>query len=195
MGPLQGQRRPLREGRRLPVERRGNFPLVGLGGRPSHLPSLAIREAPPLAPYWPQRDGMGRLRPAPTPPTGHLKPTWPSEAFGHLHPHSPHRAIGTPSDGEASPPPTYWPPTGHPRPSPTPQTFGSGGLREGAGLFACKGCRSAGARATQTPFGDPIALYPHLPTYPTGLPASPSAHPHRLDGERGVTDHLRPTPG
>ena len=28
---------------------------------------------PPLAPYWPQRDGRGRLRPAPTPPTGHLR--------------------------------------------------------------------------------------------------------------------------
>jgi hypothetical protein len=38
---------------------------TALGGRPSHRPSLAIREAPArLATYWPKGTGRGRLRPA-----------------------------------------------------------------------------------------------------------------------------------
>jgi hypothetical protein len=39
---------------------------AALGGRPSHRPSLAIREAPArLATYWPQWDGTGTPSPGP----------------------------------------------------------------------------------------------------------------------------------
>ena len=111
---------------------------------------LAIREAPtghwtgatsPVPPPTGKRDGRGRLWPHGSsspplpghlwpkgshtthwPPTGHLRSTWPSEAFGHL---PPHRAIGTPSDGRPPHPyrlakgatrlATHWPKraTGH----------------------------------------------------------------------------------
>jgi hypothetical protein len=46
----------------------------------------------------------------------------------------------------------------------------TGGLRTGRGLFACKGCLAAGARATQAPLGDPLR-----PTPPLRRPT-----PHRL---------------
>jgi len=65
---------------------------AAIGGRPSHLPSLAIREAP----TGHKGTGGGRLRPA-LPPTGHLRT------------HSPHRPIVA-FGREASP----LPPTGPP---------------------------------------------------------------------------------
>ena len=76
---------------------------------------------------------------------------------------------------------------------PHPQTFGSGGLREGAGLFACKGGRYEGARVPYTPFGDPyphrLATYGHRPTPPYWPPTPP----HLLTGQRvGGTGHLWP---
>lgn len=58
------------------------------------------------------------------PPTGHLRPTWGSEAFGHLLPHSLHQPKGGLRTGpKAGPPPAptdrlakgatlHWPPTG-----------------------------------------------------------------------------------
>ena len=83
---------------------------------------LAIREAPtghwtgatsPVPPPTGKRDGRGRLWPHGSsspplpghlwpkgshtthwPPTGHLRSTWPSEAFGHLPPHRPIEAFG-----------------------------------------------------------------------------------------------------
>ena len=140
-------------------------------------------------PHWPPTGHKGTggdafARPS---PTGHLKPTWPSEAFGHLHPHAPHRAIGTPSDGRPPHPyrlakgatrlATHWPPPTRPH----PQTFGSGGQREGAGVFRVQRGRYEVGRAPYTPFGDPLALYSHLPTSLTGPTASLLPHsPHRL---------------
>jgi len=107
---------------------------AAIGGRPSHRPSLAIREAP-YRPHWPQWDGDAFARPltygrppAPSPRLatyGSLRPTWPSEAFGHLHPHSPHRAIGTPSDGRPPHPPPTGPPLAIPGPPPLPRLSGA----------------------------------------------------------------------
>ena len=149
--------------------------------------------SPPAAPHWPsgrprpdwpQRDGRGRLRPAPTPPTGHLKPTWPSEAFGHLHPHYLHRPIGErPSDGEASPPL----PTGHllatPGPPPTPQTFGERWPKGRGGVFARKGGRYDVARVPYTPFGDPL---PHrLTDWPLPATYGQRGHPSLATKGRG----------
>ena len=68
------------------------------GSRTPHWPPTGHKGeafAPPLTghpggPHWPQRDGRGT--PSPGPPRlatyGSLSPTWPSEAFGHLHPHT-----------------------------------------------------------------------------------------------------------
>ena len=85
----------------------------------------------PLAPHWPQRGGAGAPSPGP-PPTDHLRT------------HSPHRPIEA-FGREASP---------------TPQTFGSGGLRDGEGVFACKGRMATGARAHRHTLGDPLRPTP-----------------------------------
>ena len=81
------------------------------------------------------------------PPTGHLrepKTDWPSEAFGHLHPHAPHRPIGTPSDG---------------RP-PHPRTFGSGGQRDGEGFSRAKCADTRVPVCPIPPLGTPSPSYP-----------------------------------
>jgi len=141
---------------------------TALGGRPSHRPSLAIREAP-YRPHWPQWDGDAFARPltygrppAPSPRLatyGSLRPTWPSEAFGHLHPHAPHRAIGTPSDGR----PPHPPPTGHPLAipgtPPLPRLFGSGGNRTGRGAFRVQRVPIRGGPCALSPLWGP--LYPY----------------------------------
>jgi len=94
---------------------------AAIGGRPSHRPSLATYSPSPHRPIEAfGRDGQKQGSPPYTdlltghllatygqrghtthwPPTGHLRPTWPSEAFGHLlPPHRPIEAFGR----EASP--------------------------------------------------------------------------------------------
>ena len=59
-------------------------------GTYGHTGAPAPTSRPPMAkgePHHPlaKRDGDGTPSPGP-PPTGHLRPTWPSEAFGHLLP-------------------------------------------------------------------------------------------------------------
>jgi len=121
--------------------------LGGLGvvsgrlGNPSpRRPTLAIREA--HAGHL--RDGVGT--PSPGSPLTYGEPPAPSPAWPPTPPppHQPIEAFGreaTPSprltDWAKGPPP--WSPTpSHwlPRHSPTPQTFGSGGKREGRGRFS-----------------------------------------------------------
>jgi len=97
------------------------------------------------------------------PPTGHLRPTWPSEAFGHLLPLPPPADRGLRTGG--LPTPTDWPLTGYARPSPTPQTFGERWPKGRGGVFACKGRMATGGRALRLPLGDPLR-----PTPPTGWP-------------------------
>ena len=66
---------------------RGSLRPHGSSSPPTSRPPMAKGEPhPSLATHWPKGTGRGRLRPA-LPPTGHLRPTWPSEAFGHLLPH------------------------------------------------------------------------------------------------------------
>jgi hypothetical protein len=98
---------------------------------------------PPLATYWPstghpgrpltgpplaKRGREGATSPGP-PPTDHLRPTWPSEAFGHLPPTPADRGLRT--GGLPTPRLTHWPkgglatyaPTGHPGTPPLPPAF------------------------------------------------------------------------
>ena len=152
---------------------RGAAPLTGL----------------PLATHWPQRGGAGAPSPGP-PPTGHLRPTWPSEAFGHLLPLPPPADRGLRTGGIPTPRLTDWtkggtghlrPPTGHPG---TPQTFGSGGHRTGRGFCVQ---RADGHRR---------------PCAPAPLRGPPQAHstdwraPHWPKGYWPPTPHtgLRPLP-
>ena len=131
---------------------RGAAPLTGL----------------PLATHWPQRGGAGAPSPGP-PPTGHLRPTWPSEAFGHLLPLPPPADRGLRTGG--LPTPTYWPPTGLKAPLAIPalphfpRLFGERWPPAGEGGF----------RVQRVPIRcGPCALYPlwgplppptgHLPT-------------------------------
>jgi len=138
-GPLTGQRGglPLAKGTEGgPMATRELQP-------PTSRPPMAKGEPhPSLATHWPKGTGRGRLRPA-LPPTGHLRPTWPSEAFGHLRPYPTPADRGLRTGGSPTPRlASYWL-----RPAlPTPQTF------------ACIGGRSGVARVPYTPFGDP---YPH----------------------------------
>ncbi len=148
---------------------------------------LAIRGGPPTGqrggPDWPP-DGVPSPGP---PPTGHLREPKTDWAWWRRWPPTPHQPIGRPSDGEgpkaglpypdwaptgqkgAPPLATYWPSPALPH---SPDFSGSGGPGRGGGLFACKGWRTAGARANQTPLGDPLA--------PTPTPHSGHRLPHRL---------------
>jgi len=103
---------------------RGAAPLTGL----------------PLATHWPQRGGAGATSPGP-PPTGHLRPTWPSEAFGHLPPTPADRGLRAGG-------------------LPHPQTFGERRPKGRGGVFAGKGRMATGARAHRHTLGDPLRPTP-----------------------------------
>ena len=163
---------------------RGATPPTGhkgaaIGGRPSHLPSLATYSPSPHRPIEGfGRDGQKQGSPPYTdlltghllatygqrghtthwPPTGHLRPTWPSEAFGHLLP--PHRPIEAFGRGGAK------------KQAPHSPDFRERWPKGGGGGF----------RVQRGPIRwCPCALYPLWgplppPTYPTGTlraPASP----------------------
>jgi len=148
---------------------------AAIGGRPSHRPSLATYSPSPHRPIEAfGRDGQKQGSPPYTdlltghllatygqrghtthwPPTGHLRPTWPSGDFGHPHPHPPHQPIEA-FGREASPPL----PTGHllatPGPPPLPRLSGSGGLRDGEGFSVQRGAIRCGPRYLYPLWGPP----------------------------------------
>jgi hypothetical protein len=155
---------------------------------PGHLCPLATHHRGPLWPNGGRAFGLPATY-------GHRLPHWPEKGrapLGEPHPslasHWPQRdGKGTPSPG---PPPTghLRPPLATPGTPPLPRLSGSGGLRPGRGLFACKGCRYDVARVPYTPLGTPLGLrhrltgHPYPTSYPTSPLASPSVppYPHRL---------------
>jgi len=104
-------------------------------------------------PHWPRTGHKGTAiggRPSHRPHTGHLRPTWPNEAFGHLHP------LPTPGDRDAF---------GREALPHSPDFRGAVAKGTGRGL-ACKGRMATGGRAHRLPLGDPLSPYPHrLATY------------------------------
>ena len=130
---------------------------TAIGGRPSHRPPLAIREA--------TTGHKGRGPPSPGPP-----PDWPP-----THP------LPTPADSGLRtgglPTPTYWPPTGLKAPLAIPalphfpRLFGERWPPAGEGGFS----RAKGADT----------MWPVCPIPPLGTPTPtdwPPTHPHRLTG-------------
>ncbi len=84
------------------------------------------------------------------------------------------------------------PPTSRPPDGEGPKaglTFAHRLGKGGGGLFACKGCRSTGGRANQTPLGDPLARTP-----PTDCPTPHPHHPPDWMATDWAPGHLRPSP-
>ena len=129
-------------------------------------------------PHWPRTGHKGTAiggRPSHRPHTGHLRPTWSSEAFGHLHP------LPTPGDRDAF---------GREALPHSPDFRGAVAKGTGWGFRVHRGPIRCGPCALHPLWGPPPHRLTGHPTSPTdwptkgtGLPPHwPPTPPHRLTG-------------
>jgi len=169
--PLPGHREPHHD--RPPTGQKGRPTLATLPpfGRPTGAYGHRLPHWPPTGPLLAIRGGPDWPKGRPRLATGtgggayvhtgapapHFPATYGQRGAAPLTglPLPPTGQKGRGGDAFARPSPDWppTPPTGHPG---TPQTFGSGGQREGAGVLSCIGGRYDVARVPYTPFGDPL---------------------------------------